>query len=223
MITAVVDLAIAPLPTGMSGAERSAATRDLLRTAAADRAGVPAGEIEVVAHCPACGGAHGRPELVRGGRPLGLHASASRSGPWAAVAVADAPVGVDIEQVGRVTFGGFDAVALTGAEQAAVRALPAGTRDEARAGLWTAKEALLKVSGVGLRIAPSDVQLGLGWDRTVVDDPAQPGRPVGLAAVDVAGTPGYRLAVALAGVRPPAVRTDLSRAVAAPPSRTATR
>lgn len=223
MTPAVVHLTVAPLPAGADAAERSAVTRALLRSSAADRTGIPAEQIAVVARCPSCGGAHGRPELVRDGRPIGVHASVSRSGPWGVVAVADVPVGVDIEQVSRTAFAGFDEVALSGDERAAVRTLAPDARAAARAALWTAKEALLKVSGSGLRIAPSDISLGRSWDGTVVDDPGRPGRPVGLVAVDVDA--GYCLAVAGAGGLPivRVGRTEVSPAAVAPGSRRAIR
>ncbi|KAA9132920.1 4'-phosphopantetheinyl transferase family protein [Microbacterium caowuchunii] len=95
--------------------------------------------------------------------------SVAHSGDVVLVAVGTGvQVGADVE---AAPFAAFDSPALTrrmctGAETAALRAVPAPDRADAAASLWTAKEAFVKALGEGLR---RDV-------RTV---------PVGLSAVDL--------------------------------------
>lgn len=86
-----------------------------------------------------------------GGKPTlpGFHFNLSHSGPWVAVAVGDAPLGVDVEclREGRDT----EAIArrwFTPREQAYV-----GQDPERFARIWTAKESRLKRAGTGLRKA----------------------------------------------------------------------
>ena len=69
-------------------------------------------------------------------------------------------------------FAGFDDVALTAREQRHLNALEPARRPQERARLWARKEAWLKMTGEGLRVAPDSLDVlerpGL-WD---VDLPA---------------------------------------------------
>jgi 4'-phosphopantetheinyl transferase len=97
--------------------------------------------------CPDCGRPHGRPRIDR----AGVHVSVSHSGHRVAVAVTAAgDVGVDVEQV-RAGYEELLEAACAPEERPQV----ADAHDFAR--LWTRKEAVLKATGAGLRIAPSDV------------------------------------------------------------------
>jgi hypothetical protein len=83
--------------------------------------------------------------------------SIAHAGDRVVVGASDAgPVGVDVEPVAAVEFGGFDDVALTVAERARVAGLDPGLRAAARAQLWVDKEARLKATGEGLRVDPAD-------------------------------------------------------------------
>jgi 4'-phosphopantetheinyl transferase len=105
--------------------------------------------------CERCGGPHGRPRVVR---PPGAFVSLSRADETVAVAVSLAgPIGVDIESVSAVGRAGFDDVAFNGPERSALQAVPVTERDRMRAGLWTAKEAVLKLSGHGLTVDPREL------------------------------------------------------------------
>lgn len=138
-----------------SAQQRSALARVLLRAALAD----------VVGGAPASFAIdwdHG-PLLARGGPSLSLSHSADR----VVVAVSEVgDVGVDIEPAAR---GGQMRASLvdhltTDAERAALAELGAG-RDDATIQLWTAKEAVLKATRDGLRLAPKGVEvLGLPSD-----------------------------------------------------------
>jgi 4'-phosphopantetheinyl transferase len=126
----------------------------LLRLAAARRLGTPAGQVTVDRTCDDCGRPHGRPRLPG----TGLAASISHSGDRVAVALSGtAAVGVDVEQIKPVSV-----------EQLAGHVLG---EDEAAATLgeffcyWTRKEAVVKATGDGLRMA---------LPKVVVTRPGQP-------------------------------------------------
>ncbi|GAB3607482.1 hypothetical protein GCM10027413_28910 [Conyzicola nivalis] len=104
-------------------------------------------------HCAHCGGTdHGQPRVE------GAFVSLARAGALVAVAATTrGPVGVDIETVDGVAASGFDDVAFGDAERD--RIAHADEPDLLRATLWTAKEALLKAAGTGLRIDPRRVDV----------------------------------------------------------------
>ncbi|CAN5468047.1 hypothetical protein BH10ACT4_BH10ACT4_11720 [soil metagenome] len=114
--------------------------------------------------CVDCGGDHGQP-LVGDGDAV--WASLTRAGGVVAVAVSTAgPVGIDLEDPLVLARAPLDAFGSD--ELALIRA----SRDSANtaARLWTAKEAILKADGRGLRCDPRDLRLGveplalLRWD-----------------------------------------------------------
>lgn len=124
---------------------RGADDHALLAALASRLLGRPA----VVRHeCPNCGGTdHGRP-LVDG-----VFVSLARADELLVVAASlGSPVGVDIESVRRVSASAFDDVAFGPGELAELRA--SASPDLLRTRLWTAKEALLKARGTGLRTDP---------------------------------------------------------------------
>lgn len=129
-------------------------------------------------HCPRCGGTdHGRPVA----RDSSRHVSLARSGALAVVAMADVPVGVDVERTGDVDVEALGAVGLEPED------------DPTRA--WVRAEARGKLTGEGLsgrghhdpRAVVTDVHVGHGlvvavatWEpvrvRTGrVEAPAAPG------------------------------------------------
>lgn len=78
----------------------------------------------------------------------------------ALVAVADREVGVDVEALDGDRVLDAAVVACTGEEAARLDGLPPEERAEAFLRLWTAKEAYLKGTGVGLAVAPDRVEVG---------------------------------------------------------------
>jgi phosphopantetheinyl transferase len=80
-----------------------------------------------------------------------IHASLSHRLGWVAAAVADAPVGVDIEleRPARTDIGERAALMLAPAELPAWSSLPAPEREGALLTRWTAKEAWFKASPAG--------------------------------------------------------------------------
>lgn len=133
----------------------------LRRFAVAAAAGVDPAAVRFERRCATCGATgHGRP--VPAGRLADAAAcSVTHAGGWVGVATTPgAPVGLDVEPLGRArgADGGVPDRAFSTAERLALRALrTADPTLPLRA--WTAKEALLKASGLGLAVAPSDVQL----------------------------------------------------------------
>lgn len=118
----------------------------------------------------------------------GLHFSLSHCGGQALVALAPAPVGVDIEALIQRDADLLASQILTPAELGRWRLLGLHHRPEALTEAWTWKEALLKACGLGLRVdpatltaAPGEVQLP-GAARFRLDPvPAAPGHCAALA------------------------------------------
>lgn len=153
--------------------------------------GLAPGEIVWGRHaCPGCGEPHGRPRA----EGADLEFSLSHTPGQVLVAVADLPVGVDVEQHPA------DPVAIAGVlhprESAEIAAAAAGTLDGGRATVrftraWSRTEAYLKGIGIGLGRDPHLDYLGTD---------AAPARSVGGWSVhDVVVPDGYGAAVALAG------------------------
>ncbi|MFT2817872.1 4'-phosphopantetheinyl transferase family protein [Leifsonia sp. A12D58] len=140
----------------------------LLIEAVAHFSGTPASEVVVARHCRRCGADdHGKPYVIAPRRDDGapIQVSLSRAGGQAAVAVtAGNPIGLDIEEPAALTRASIDAAALHLAEQAALLAAPDSERDDIRTLLWCAKEAVLKATGWGLAVDPSELEFALAAD-----------------------------------------------------------
>ena len=157
--------------------------------------GANAAAVRVGHLCPQCGSAsHGRPwvEVREGYAARRLEASVARSGPHVVTALADVPVGVDVEDVAAVARGWDPTLVLARDERA--------DSDEDRARAWTRKEAVLKARGTGLATLMTTVVLAdTDWtdlaappghvaavSRGTRRSPADPAAP---AAPSVAATP----------------------------------
>ncbi|WP_185201093.1 4'-phosphopantetheinyl transferase superfamily protein [Glaciihabitans sp. INWT7] len=152
--------------------------RDIL--AAAVSAAVPGlGAATLSRRCADCCGDHGQPRVAG---DLAW-ASLARAGGFLAVAVSTVgPVGIDLEDPAAVARAPLDA--FTAEELRFIR----GGADAARTAteFWTAKEAILKADGRGLRCDPRDLQLGGDPLRLV----AWPECPIALTAVRLDGFDG---------------------------------
>jgi 4'-phosphopantetheinyl transferase len=144
------------------------AVRVALRNFAADLLDVPASDLTTNFSCPRCGTgpglSHGRPGYAFRGKPAPLALSLSRSSGWILLAAAVEPlagvtIGVDLEDPARLDFDGFDAVALTPAERAALSGLSGSALPGERARLWARKEAWLKMTGRGLTTDPDTLDV----------------------------------------------------------------
>ncbi|AMM21963.1 hypothetical protein AX769_19710 [Frondihabitans sp. PAMC 28766] len=130
-----------------------------LRRVLGDATGVAAVDVEILrAPCLACGEAHGKP-VTRG-----AHFSLSRSGRWAAIALAEEPCGVDIEQAQDATrLAPLHADVVTPGEP-----LPPGPLGLLRT--WVRKEALLKATGAGLTRPMTEVRADQALARGILRD-----------------------------------------------------
>ena len=100
-------------------------------------------------------GPYGKPFVVADGAPSQVEFNVSHSAGRGLIAIARAPVGVDIEFLGREAD--FCLVAkgvLTAAEQAALQRKAGAERAKLFYRLWTQKEALIKAKGTGFACPP---------------------------------------------------------------------
>ncbi|MFD5268543.1 4'-phosphopantetheinyl transferase family protein [Streptomyces sp. NPDC058335] len=146
--------------------------------------------------CRGCGGPHGRPVLrpgpgARGGEPA-VHFSLSHSGGRALVAVAAAPVGVDIQRTPPARTAQVCVHRLHPGERAELEDLPPDRLGAAFGQLWARKEAYLKGIGTGLERPPRADYLGTpGQGRRL--------RPPGWTVLDLRCGPAHSAAVAVRG------------------------
>lgn len=135
--------------------------------------GAAASGVSIVSVCRHCGGPHGALVVTPGMPDAGsVWASLSRAGGYViAAATTLGPIGVDIESVNRMSRSPLDRVAFHPRELAQLSSLPPASRDRTRTVVWTRKEALLKATGHGLRVAPASVWLSgmAGGDVGVLD------------------------------------------------------
>jgi 4'-phosphopantetheinyl transferase len=117
--------------------------------------GIAPTEIRVEQHCEDCGGDHGRPIASAVDGALLWVGLSRATGLVAVVASRTGPIGVDIESVAAVAGSPLDAFAPEELEQLDA----AGDRDRLATRLWTAKEAILKADGRGLRCDPREIVL----------------------------------------------------------------
>lgn len=157
-----------------------------------------------------CGEQHGKPRLAGPGPQFSL----THSGDLVGLAVADGPVGLDVEHHRTLSdVAGMAEHVSSPAELA--RPLPAGTAEFLV--VWTRKEALLKVTGQGLSLPMSAITLRPGAGPPAVqawDGEGAPEGPVWLA--DLAPAPRHPAAVAgLGEVAPPVGEHDGDAVLAA--------
>ena len=183
--------------------ERFLAGCALAKTALARYTGQRPADVRFDRTCGQCGEPHGKPVIE--GASIGH--SVTHSGDLVAVAVARAPVGVDVEQLdGRPHPLGGDGdpealarLVLSAAEQATLAAVPPSGRARAFLVAWTRKEAVTKATGDGLRAAFSDVVVAAdaGPPRLVAWPYPRP--PQSVSLLDLDADTGYVAALAVIG------------------------
>ncbi|MFR9675904.1 4'-phosphopantetheinyl transferase family protein [Streptomyces sp. TR06-5] len=132
-----------------------------LRRLLGERLGVPPQDVVTTRQpCQGCGGPHGRPVVP--GDPV--HFSLSHSGDLVMIALAETPVGADVEEVPELRTVDDTAGMLHAAEHSALSALDGARRPAAFARCWTRKEAYLKATGAGLTEDLSATHVGAGPD-----------------------------------------------------------
>jgi 4'-phosphopantetheinyl transferase len=153
--------------------------------------------------CVTCGEPHGKPVIAGGGPGH----SVAHSGDLIAVAVAGAPVGVDVEQAaGRPHLLGGDGdpealarLVFSEAERDALAAVPPGGRARAFLVGWTRKEAVTKATGDGIRAAFSEVVVAADAGPPRVVAWPYPRSPRDVSLLDLDAAAGYVAALAVIG------------------------
>lgn len=174
----------------------------LAKTALARYTGQRPADVRFDRTCGRCGEPHGKPVLQGGG----LEHSVAHSGDLVAVAVAHAPVGVDVEQSHgrRRPFGAEDPEALarlvlSPAERAVLAAVPLAGRARAFLVAWTRKEAVTKATGDGLRAAFSEVVVAAEAGPPRLVSWPYPRPPADVTVLDLDAAAGYVAALAVIG------------------------
>jgi len=189
--------------------ERFLAGCALAKTALAGYTGQRPADVRFDRTCGECGKPHGKPALAGGEPGAGgdLEHSVAHSGDLVVVAVARAPVGVDVEQLdGRAhaVGGGGDPKALArlvlaDAERTALAAVHLSGRARAFLVAWTRKEAVTKATGDGLRAAFSDVVVAADAGRPRLVSWPYPQAPESVSLHDLDVDTGYVAALAVIG------------------------
>lgn len=126
-----------------------------------------------------------------------LHFNVSHSYDWAAVAVADFPVGIDIERIDAgQDWDGIADIMFHSEEREALRQAHPDQRTLEFFATWTRKEAYLKGIGAGLRLDPSTFSTASPGGAVATDAPAT---PEGWFTISVDSPAGYALALAVPG------------------------
>lgn len=131
--------------------------------------------------CPDCGKPHGKV------RADGVELSVTHSGELVGVAIADVPVGIDVERVDEtLDVDAVARVALAADEVEKLKQYDGIEKARAFTAYWTRREAAVKATGDGLR--------------------AEPGPVAGVQVVELATEPDYRAALAVVEIEPPSVK-----------------
>lgn len=174
--------------------------------------GLAPADVPLRRDCARCGRPHGRPRLPGDE----LHLSVSHSGDWVAVAVTDlGPVGVDVER--HAPTAELAETVLSPAEAAVLARLPEPERATALIEYWVRKEAVLKATGDGLRVALSGVVVSApGEPAALISYAGRPGLVMALR--ELSPRPGHAAVLAVAGLTspPPVTEHDATPLLAVP-------
>jgi 4'-phosphopantetheinyl transferase len=144
-------------------AQRFIGRRAAVRSLAAQYLGLQPNDITFDRTCQICGDhTHGRPRVSNLSDERTLHFGVSAARYSAAVIMStDFELAVDIEPIDLVLPSGFirDGQVFARGEQARLAALDARHGGEVALQWWTAKEAVLKLTGYGLSRAPSTIDV----------------------------------------------------------------
>lgn len=182
----------------------------LLRSLVGDETGVNPRALVFEKRCATCGtDRHGKPHVV-GMRDI--HVSVSYGERMAVAAVTNlGEVGVDVEELVSADFDGFNSVTLDDVEAAHLEGLDGDALLAARARMWARKEAILKATGHGLVVDPSQVVVSPpGAPAALIEwkAPEHPPGPTQVSDIDI-GRADHRAAVAVLTSHPMNVRLQL--------------
>lgn len=167
-----------------SDADQHATARALLKVAVGEALGTSWRTVKIGQHCPCGSTAHGKPVVVNNSA---LHLSVTHTPSTVAVAIATAPVGIDIEERCTTTVATALTRALSVLEEQVLETIPVDETDLALLHYWVRKEALLKVVGWGLTIEPSLLTMSSPVEPPeLLDWRAQRPRPVPLTMTALA-------------------------------------
>jgi 4'-phosphopantetheinyl transferase len=156
----------------------------IVRRLLAARFSLPAANVRLDRACPECGKPHGKV------RAEGVELSVTHSGELVGVAVANDPVGLDVEQLDPdLDVDGVARLSLSPAEARELSRYDGIEKTRVFTQYWTRKEALVKATGDGLRV---DL-------RTVVAD--------GMQVRELPVGPDHVAALAVVAAEPPVVQT----------------
>lgn len=120
--------------------------------------GVPPQSLRFGRDCRHCGADHGKPAVREPATSLDF--SLTHSGDWVAIAVAAAPVGVDVQEIeARTDIAAMGRMVLSPPEQDWLNRQPPHRGRAGFFGYWARKEALLKATGHGLALPMSKITL----------------------------------------------------------------
>ena len=113
----------------------------------------------------------GKPRLVRSVEPH-IHFNVSHSSEWALIALAQSPLGVDLEVLNdRISYRAIASQILTGRETQLWNQVPLPERAAATMQLWVCKEPLLKAMGLGIAEGLQQVSFPVPIPREVAFAP----------------------------------------------------
>jgi 4'-phosphopantetheinyl transferase len=180
----------------------------LLRTLVGAFTGVSPAAVLLDRTCPDCDQPHGKPVPRNAGT---LECSVSHSGDRVVVAVSErAAIGVDVEVVAAKIDDGLAERVLRPSELTALTSLPAADRARGFATYWTRKEAILKATGDGLRIAPELFGVSAPLEPpTVLEVDAEANLPRAVSLHTLTPGTGHVAALAVIG-GPPSALVELN-------------
>lgn len=173
----------------------------LVRLLAGTYLGQAPAEVRVHRGCRECGKPHGKPRLVSPSA-TDLQLSVSHAGDRVVVAYTrGAPIGVDVEPLGlEVDVDALIDLAASLKEARALATLEPQDRARAFMVLWTRKEALLKATGQGLKVALSKVVVSMpGEPPRLLAWLAEPNDVSGVSMYDLDLGPGHVASLAVLG------------------------
>ncbi|KAA9149268.1 4'-phosphopantetheinyl transferase superfamily protein [Amycolatopsis acidicola] len=162
--------------------------RVLAKTVLGEKLGRAPESVRFDATCVDCGKPHGKPRLP------GTEFSISHSGERIGLAVAGASVGLDVETDTRNADDPLIEYALNETEREALAGLSPADKVGAFFRYWTQKEALMKATGLGLKIPLHSITLVDGQLAACSDAALDPATT---RLADLSPGEGYRAAVAV--------------------------